>query len=86
MTDAGTLYTVGFTLLFAGIIVLVIGVILAFLSSSKSTAKGGGAILVGPIPIVFGTDKKSLRTVLVLSLTLTIILTIATIIFHFTSK
>jgi uncharacterized protein (TIGR00304 family) len=86
LTDAGPLYTVGFTLLFAGIIVLAIAIILAFLSSSTSTAKGGGVILVGPVPIIFGTDKKSLRTVLVLSITLTIILTVATIIFHFTSK
>ncbi|MCS7124256.1 MAG: DUF131 domain-containing protein [Candidatus Bathyarchaeota archaeon] len=36
-------------------------------------AKGGGAVIIGPFPIVFGTDKESVKVVLWLSIALTII-------------
>ncbi|MEM2899984.1 MAG: DUF131 domain-containing protein [Thermoplasmata archaeon] len=36
-------------------------------------AKGGGLILIGPIPIVFGSDAKVTKTMLILAIVLTII-------------
>lgn len=83
--DANTLYSLGVALIFAGILVIIAAIFLLFVSSVKGEGKvrGGGAIIIGPIPIVFGTDKKSLKMVLLLSLLLTILLMAAMIIIHF---
>jgi len=78
MADAGALYALGIALIFVGVLVIVLAVLLlAILSSKKGKVKGGGAIIIGPVPIIFGTDKKSLKTVLLLSLALTVLLVIA---------
>jgi uncharacterized protein (TIGR00304 family) len=42
----------------------------------NSKVRGGGVIMIGPIPIIFGTDKKSIKSVLLLALALTILLII----------
>ncbi|MEM2106097.1 MAG: DUF131 domain-containing protein [Candidatus Bathyarchaeia archaeon] len=82
--SAETLYGLGISLIIAGILVVLVAILLLFISNIKSGAKigGGGAIIIGPFPIVFGTDKKSLKTVLLLSLLLTIMLVVITIIFY----
>ncbi|NIQ06235.1 MAG: DUF131 domain-containing protein, partial [Candidatus Korarchaeota archaeon] len=36
--------------------------------------RGGGAVIIGPFPIVFGTDKESVRTLLLLSIALIVLL------------
>ena len=76
--DAETLYGLGIALIFAGILVVLVAIILLFISSvkRKDEVKGGGAIIIGPLPIIFGTDKESIKTVLLLSITLTILLII----------
>ena len=86
--DAGTLYGLGLALVFIGILFIIAVTLLVFFSNIRKggKARGGGAVIIGPVPIVFGTDKESLKTVLLLSITLTIILVIATIIIHFMSK
>ena len=86
--DAGTLYSIGLSLVFLGIIVIVAVTLLIFVSGSKGKGeiKGGGAIIIGPVPIILGIDKKSLRTILLLSITLTVLLIILTVILHFISK
>jgi uncharacterized protein (TIGR00304 family) len=68
VVDAAVLYTLGLVLVFVGVAIIIIAVVLLSVSGvRKGKVKGGGAILIGPIPIVFGTDKKSLKTVLLLS-------------------
>ena len=86
--DAGTLYILGMTLIFAGILIVVVTVLLLFLSSVKKRAKikGCGEIIIGPIPIIFGTDKESLKTILLLSLVLAVLLAIVTVVLHFISR
>ena len=86
--DAETLFGLGIALIFAGILITLIAVILLFVSSvrAKGEVKGGGAIIIGPFPIIFGTDKESIKTVLLLSITLTILLAIVTVIFYLVSK
>jgi uncharacterized protein (TIGR00304 family) len=86
--DAEMLFVLGFALIFAGILITVIAVILLFVSGvrGKGEVKGGGAIIIGPFPIIFGTDKESIKTVLLLSITLTILLAIVTVIFYLISK
>jgi uncharacterized protein (TIGR00304 family) len=86
--DANTLYGLGITLIFAGMLIIVAAIILLSISSAKreGKVKGGGAIIIGPIPIIFGTDKKSLKTVLLLSLLLTIFLIVATVVIYFLQR
>lgn len=83
MIDSATLYALGITLIFVGVLIIVIAIILLFVSGGKSgEVKGGGAIIIGPIPIVFGTDKKSLKTILLLSLALTAMLVVAMVVHY----
>ncbi len=72
--DAAVFYGLGFVLIVAGIIVIVAAIILASKGSAKrGRVHGAGIIMIGPIPLIFGTDKKSVKTVLTLALALTII-------------
>ncbi len=83
--DPTVLYTLGLTLVIVGIIIVVIAIILLSICGAgrgKTNVKGAGVIMIGPIPIIFGTDKKSVKTVLVLALILTIALIIAWIVFY----
>lgn len=69
-----------------GILITVVAVVLLLISSvrasGKGKVKGGGVIIVSPFPIVFGTDKESIRTILLLSLALTALLVIIFVIFY----
>ncbi|MGQ9507402.1 MAG: TIGR00304 family membrane protein [Candidatus Bathycorpusculaceae bacterium] len=82
--DAQTIYSLGIVLIFAGIFIILLAFLLLFYTSAKKTEKikGGGALIIGPFPIIFGTDKESLRTVLILSIILTVLLIAALIIFY----
>jgi len=72
--DVAVFYGLGFFLILAGIIVIVAAIILASKTGAKKgRVHGAGIIMVGPIPIFFGTDKKSVKTVLTLALALIII-------------
>ncbi len=82
--DAGILQGLGIALIFAGMLVILVAIFLLFLSSIKAEGKAecGGAIIIGPFPIIFGTDKESVKTILLLSLALTILLIIVMVIFY----
>lgn len=81
LTEAGVLYSMGIVLILVGIPIIVLAVIvLSMRSAGKSKIRGGGAVIIGPIPIIFGTDKKSLKTIISLSLALTILLIIVLVI------
>ena len=72
-------------LIAVGIVVVLIGILLifsGFLFSIKelgerggrsAETRGGGIIMVGPIPIIFGSDKTSLQTVIILTIVLMVI-------------
>lgn len=85
--DTGALYDLGSTLIVVGVIIMVIATLLMFFSNVKGKGKvrGGGAIIIGPVPVVFGTDKESLRTVLLLAIALTVLLIVLTVVIHFMS-
>jgi uncharacterized protein (TIGR00304 family) len=83
MTNLPLLQSIGVGLIFAGVLVIIIAfILLAILSLKRGKIQGGGVIMIGPVPIIFGTDKNSLKTVLLLSLVLTVLLVI-TIIFYY---
>lgn len=79
--EVSVVFAVGLVLVIVGIMVIVPAIILASRGSAKdATVRGAGVIMIGPIPIIFGTDKKLFKTVLVLSLALTIIVLIIIVI------
>ena len=81
LTEAEVLYSVGVALILVGVFIIVLAVIvLSVRSAGKSKVRGGGAVIIGPVPIIFGTDKKSLKTVVSLSLALTILLLVVMVI------
>ena len=82
--DLGFLYTLGTALIAVGVIIIVAAIILVTVRGrGKANIKGAGVIMIGPIPIIFGTDKKSVKAVLALALALTVALIIAMIIYYF---
>jgi uncharacterized protein (TIGR00304 family) len=75
------LWDIGFTLVFVGFAIVFIAVVLFFLKGFKSKGgkvRGGGVVIIGPIPIIFGTDKESVKIILVLSIILIALLLILT--------
>ncbi|KON31865.1 hypothetical protein AC478_01995 [miscellaneous Crenarchaeota group-1 archaeon SG8-32-3] len=81
MIDSAVLYTLGIALIFVGVLVIAVAFVLLFVSGSeKGRVKGGGVVMIGPVPIIFGTDEKSIRTVLLLSLGLAVMLVIAMVV------
>ncbi len=70
-----TLYELGIGLILVGSVVIAIAFLLILLSGikGKGRIKGGGVVLIGPIPIVFGSDAESAKKVLLMSLVLAII-------------
>jgi len=82
---AETFYGLGIALIFAGMLIVLIAIVLLLFSSirKEGKARGGGAIIIGPFPIIFGTDKESVKTILLLSLVLTIFLIILVVVFYF---
>ena len=73
----------GIVLVLAGVVIIAVAVfLLSVRGAGKGKVRGGGAVIIGPIPIIFGTDKKSLKTVLLLSLALTALL-LAVMIVHY---
>ncbi len=86
--DAQTLSSLGIVLAFVGVVIIIVAALLVLLSKSQEIGKvrGGGAIIIGPIPIVFGTDKKMVKTILILSIVLTALLIVLAWTLHFFLK
>ena len=64
------LVQVGFLLTVAGIVIVMIASLLLASQARKGegSVRGGGAVLIGPIPIVWGTDKSWVFVAIVLLL------------------
>jgi uncharacterized protein (TIGR00304 family) len=82
------LLSLGVILVFAGFLIAFVAVILMFFTTArgKGKVKGGGAVVIGPFPIVFGTDRESLKILLLLSIAIIVLMLIVTVIFHFVLK
>jgi len=81
--DLSVFYAFGVALVAVGFIIIVIAIILVSRGGAgKGKVKAAGVVMIGPIPIIFGTDKKSVKSVLALALSLTIALVVATIVYY----
>ena len=61
-------------MIIAGFIVIVAAVILSLSKSGQLKARGGAVVIVGPFPIIFGSDKQSTKLLLALSISLVALL------------
>jgi len=72
------LLNLGLLLVLAGFTATFIAILLLFFSALKREGKirGGGAVILGPFPIIFGTDRESVKILLILSIILITLLLI----------
>ncbi|AEG17948.1 TIGR00304 family membrane protein [Methanobacterium paludis] len=70
------------TIILAGVVVIILGILLIFLGTalqitSKSGGTGevqaGGVVMIGPIPIIFGTNKNITTISIVLAIILMVL-------------
>lgn len=85
MVDSVSLATLGFMFILMGLIVIFVAMVLLLFSSTngEKKVKGGGVIIIGPFPIVFGTDRKSVKIILVLSIILTVFVLLVSIVYNY---
>jgi len=84
VVDSAAFFIVGLALIFIGVLVLGLAVILTGAQRSrKGKATASGAIIIGPLPIIFGSDKKAVKSLLVLSIALTALLIVAMLAYYF---
>ncbi|MEM2376227.1 MAG: DUF131 domain-containing protein [Sulfolobales archaeon] len=85
---------VTYLLMAIGIVLIFFGSFLIFLDVIRRTSSNefresekkvdvGGAIIVGPIPIVFGSNKSITKAMLLLAIILTVLVLIITIINYY---
>jgi len=71
--------TLGLLLVFIGFLVILAGVFsMAYQAwktgtEEKPEVRGGGIIMIGPIPIIFGTDVAALKILMLLAIVLMVI-------------
>jgi uncharacterized protein (TIGR00304 family) len=70
------LFNIGLLLALAGFAIAIVAIFIAILRSARGTGKirGGGVVMIGPVPIIFGTDKGSARILILLGIVLMIVL------------
>lgn len=63
----------------AGLLLVIVGFLLAFVAAiflaikgrgTSGQTRGAGILLIGPIPIIFGSDRDSVRTLMILAIIL----------------
>jgi len=66
------LFALGLILIFTGFILASLAVLLLFVKSGpvRGRTRGGGLIMIGPIPIIFGTDKETIKVLIILAIVL----------------
>ena len=65
---ANLIFEIGFGLTVAGLLVAFAAIILMIASGKRGErqVRGGGILLIGPIPIIFGTDNQSVKMLVLL--------------------
>ena len=74
------IFVIGLLLALAGFAVAILAFIFAILRSARGAGqvRGGGVVMIGPVPIVFGTDKQSARILVLLGIILMTVLLLFT--------
>jgi len=74
-------FAISILLFAAAFIMVVVGVLLIFVgslrearrSSGKEEIRGGAAVIIGPVPIVVGSDAETVKWLTVLAIVLTVV-------------
>ena len=63
------LFSLGFVMVIFGVILSMIGILLAALRSSETGAEteAGGLVMIGPVPIIFSSSKRLAKLMLLLA-------------------
>ena len=79
------LFTVGFLLILAGFVMVFVAALLLFFKAfrGKGRVRGGGVVMIGPFPIVSGTDKDSVKMLLLFSIALITFVLILAVFSHY---
>lgn len=74
------LFSIGLLLVIAGFMMGILAFIIAVARSIRGGGKmrGGGVIMIGPVPIMFGTDKESTRMLVLLGIVLMVVFIVLT--------
>lgn len=82
--DVGTVYAVGLVLVIAGGMLIVLAIVLASKKGSfdESRVRGAGVIMIGPIPIIFGSDKQSIKLALIMALALSVVVLVIYFVYY----
>ncbi len=69
------LIPIGMILIFIGFLVIIIDLMMHYgvKGNTESRVRGGGVVIIGPVPIVFGSDKKMAVTAAIIGTVLTLI-------------
>ncbi len=67
-----TLVAAGMLLIFLGVALVFLGVLLGAMQGSpgKGGAEAGGVVLIGPIPLIFGTSARAAMIAVVIAIVL----------------
>ncbi|MGC9131312.1 MAG: TIGR00304 family membrane protein [Pyrobaculum sp.] len=68
------LLTVGLLLIVAGVFLMALSILITALKreeGGESKTEAGGVVLIGPVPIVFGTSQRIAQLTLILAILLT---------------
>ena len=78
------LFDAGILLIIVGFVVSIVAAVLMISAAAnrKGTFRGGGVVIVGPFPIIFGTDKESVKVLLILSIILVSVLFVFSILLY----
>jgi len=73
---SGEIVFLGLILIMLGMLVIFAGMLKEAVTSKEGAegrVRGGGVVMIGPIPIIFGTDRESATAVIVLALLLVVV-------------
>ncbi len=73
MVELSGLVMLGFVLVIIGILLIFMGVFMSAIQGSKGSVEAGGVVVIGPIPIIFGSSSRAAVIAGVLGLTLMIV-------------
>ncbi len=69
------LFNAGFMVFILGFLLIFISIIIFMVEGirGRGKVKGGGLILIGPIPIGFGTDRETFKWMIILAVVIIIV-------------
>lgn len=85
VSEVYSIIVLAVALIFAGTLLILIDMLRRPMSGMPSTGKRtevGGVVIVGPIPIVFGSSGSITKVVLILAIVLTVLAIALTLVWH----